>query len=265
MKTNNPKKTTARSLALESLIALERDGRYSNLEINSARVASSLEGADRGQDKYMSCFNGIVSGYAALPETEPQQSLARQSKQVLKDFNFSIHDSYGAESDKILQMGQNLQPLQAFLTEIGAWQWYLKAAEQAQLVNQYLLERAKTKGQFVKGEMKAARRQTDLAIADLYKTINAMMELMPSAELTALYTQLKGLERYARQYYLNDTPGGGDEPTPVTPDNQSGQPETGGNTGTVTPVQPETGGSEGSSTGEGPQPGGDDLGNGDEN
>ncbi|MBQ2278705.1 MAG: 16S rRNA (cytosine(967)-C(5))-methyltransferase RsmB, partial [Clostridia bacterium] len=48
MKTNNSKKTTARSLALESLIALERDGRYSNLEINSALVASSLEGADRG-------------------------------------------------------------------------------------------------------------------------------------------------------------------------------------------------------------------------
>ncbi|MBR5312677.1 MAG: 16S rRNA (cytosine(967)-C(5))-methyltransferase RsmB [Clostridia bacterium] len=46
--TNNTKKKTARSLALESLIALERDGRYSNLEINSALVASSLEGADRG-------------------------------------------------------------------------------------------------------------------------------------------------------------------------------------------------------------------------
>ena len=46
--TNNVKKTTARSLALESLIALERDGRYSNLEINSALVASSLEGVDRG-------------------------------------------------------------------------------------------------------------------------------------------------------------------------------------------------------------------------
>ena len=46
--TNQTKKKTARSLALESLIALERDGRYSNLEINSALVASSLEGADRG-------------------------------------------------------------------------------------------------------------------------------------------------------------------------------------------------------------------------
>lgn len=46
--TNNQKKKTARSCALESLIALERDGRYSNLEVNSALVASSLEGADRG-------------------------------------------------------------------------------------------------------------------------------------------------------------------------------------------------------------------------
>jgi len=46
--TNNTKKKTARSLAMESLIALERDGRYSNLEVNSALVAGSLEGADRG-------------------------------------------------------------------------------------------------------------------------------------------------------------------------------------------------------------------------
>ncbi len=49
MKTNqSQKKKTARSCALESLIALERDGRYSNLEVNAALVASSLEGADRG-------------------------------------------------------------------------------------------------------------------------------------------------------------------------------------------------------------------------
>ncbi len=33
---------------MESLIALERDGRYSNLEVNAALAASSLEGADRG-------------------------------------------------------------------------------------------------------------------------------------------------------------------------------------------------------------------------
>lgn len=47
-KTDSAKKKTARSLALESLIALERDKRYSNLEINAALSAQTLEGADRG-------------------------------------------------------------------------------------------------------------------------------------------------------------------------------------------------------------------------
>jgi len=92
----------------------------------------------------------------------------------------------------------------------------------------YLLgERAKTKGETVKGELKAARRATDLAVADLYKTINAMMDLMPSDALTALYTQLKGFERYAKQYYLSKGKDE-DEPEPEP------QPEP-----DVTPVQPE--------------------------
>ncbi|MBE6542675.1 MAG: 16S rRNA (cytosine(967)-C(5))-methyltransferase RsmB [Ruminococcaceae bacterium] len=42
------KKKNPRALALDSLIALERDGRYSNLEVNSALVSSSLSDADRG-------------------------------------------------------------------------------------------------------------------------------------------------------------------------------------------------------------------------
>ena len=58
-------------------------------------------------------------------------------------------------------------------------------------------------GQTVNGEMKTARTATDQAIADLYRTIEAMNELMPSAELTTLITQLKGIELYAKQYYLN--------------------------------------------------------------
>ena len=94
----------------------------------------------------------------------------------------------------------------------------------------YLLgERAKTKGEFVKGELKTARRQTDVAIADLYRTIIAMMDLMPSDALTALYTQLKGFERYAREYYLPKGKGEDDpEPEPEP------QPEP-----DVTPVEPE--------------------------
>ncbi|MGN1346994.1 MAG: 16S rRNA (cytosine(967)-C(5))-methyltransferase RsmB [Eubacteriales bacterium] len=51
MKKANPvtkKNDSARARALESLIALERDGRYANLEVNAALAASSLDGADRG-------------------------------------------------------------------------------------------------------------------------------------------------------------------------------------------------------------------------
>ena len=173
----------------------------------------------RSSKNYMSCFHSIVNGYASLPEDEAQKAQAQSAKQVFKDFKFSINDGYGAEADKILQMGQNLQPLQEFLTGIGAWQWYIKAAQAATQVRYLLGERAKTKGETVKGELKAARRATDLAVADLYKTINAMMDLMPSDALTALYTQLKGFELYAKQYYLSkgkdeDEP----EPTPVDPE-----------------------------------------------
>ena len=51
-------------------------------------------------------------------------------------------------------------------------------------------------------------------MADLYRVLMAMQELMPTAELNALITQLKGIELYARQYYLNEgaTGGGDDEP-----------------------------------------------------
>ena len=190
-------------------------------------VVKQLQAADKRQDNYMSCFHSIVSGYGSLPDDEALKADALAAKQVFKDFKFSINDGYGAEADKILQMGQNLGPLQEYLTGIGAWQWYVKAAQSASQVRQLLAEHARTKGETVKGELKAARRQTDLAVADLYKTINAMMDLLPSDGLTALYTQLKGFELYAKQYYL---PKGKDEdepepepeptpePTPVTPE-----------------------------------------------
>ena len=190
-------------------------------------VVKLLQAADKRQDNYISCFHSIVTGYATLPETEAQKAQALTAKQVFKDFKFSINDGYGAEADKIIQMGQNLQPQQEFLTQIGAWQWFVKATQAATEVRSLLGERAKTKGETVKGELKAARRQTDLAVADLYKTINAMMDLMPSDTLTALYTQLKGFERYAKQYYLSKGKAE-DEPEPEP------EPE-----GDVTPVKPE--------------------------
>ena len=75
-------------------------------------VVKQLQAADKRQDNYMSCFHSIVNGYASLPEDEAQKAQAQSAKQVFKDFVLSINDSYGAEADKILQMGQNLQLLQ---------------------------------------------------------------------------------------------------------------------------------------------------------
>ena len=170
-------------------------------------VVPLLEKADRTEDNYVSAAHYIMKGHAMLPDGEPTQAEAKACVQVFKDFNFRTNDAYGAEADKIIQMQQNLQPHQAFLEQIGAWTFFTKAVAAASQVRQYLSQRAQTKGEFVKGEMKSARRQTDLAIADLYKTLMAMQELMPSDALTALITQLKGVELYAKQYYIASASG----------------------------------------------------------
>lgn len=168
-----------------------------------------LEEADKKQDAYEMAGHYVLQAHAQLPDDEPTKAEAKECLQIIKDAKFSTSDSYDAEADKIIQIHQNLQPHEAFLTQIGAWTFFTKALAAAQLVRQILGERALTKGEFVKGELRQARRATDLAIADMYKTIEAMMDLMPSAELTTLYNQLKGLEIYARQYYLKEGHTGG--------------------------------------------------------
>ena len=224
-------------------------------------VVPLLEKADKEADSYISAVRYISTAHAGLPDNEPTSTEAKACLQVFKDFNFSTHDAYGAESDKIIQMQQNLQPHQTFLTQIGAWTFLTKAVAAAQLVRQYLGQRALTMGQAVKGEMKTARKATDAAIADLYRTIEAMMELMPSATLTTLYNQLKGIELYARQYYLKEgstgsgsNSGGGASPNPSQGGENGGEGGSQG-TGTVTP-DPGTGG------GETPDPGTGGGGNG---
>ena len=218
-----------------------------------------LESADKKQDAYISAARHIITAHAGLPEEETTKTEARQCAQVFKDYSFRTDDAYGAESDKIIQMQQNMQPHQAFLTQIGAWTFFTKAVEQAQLVRQSLGERAITKGEFVKGEMKTARRTTDLAIADIYKTITALMELVPSSELTALYTQLKGIELYARQYYLKETSPGSGNGTGSGSGGTAPDPSGGGNDGPTGGGT--TGGGTGGDSGGGgdtPVPGGDE-------
>ncbi len=231
-------------------------------------AVKTLEAADKEQDAYMNAARFINRGYTFLPASETLQAEAKEVEQVFLDYKFRVNDSYGAEADKIIQMAQNLAAHEAFLTQIGAWQWYQKAMTAANQVRQALGQRAFTMGQAVNGEMKAARRATDVAIAELYRTIEAMNELMPSAELTTLITQLKGIELYARQYYLNGGSGTGDNPsgtgtdtpgtdtpgtdTPGTDTPGTDTPGTGGGgTGTITP-----GGGDNPSTPSDPTPGG---------
>ena len=72
-------------------------------------VVKQLEAADKQQDAYMTACRYINDGYAALPDGEAQKTDALVVQRTFKDFKFRVNDGYGAEADKILQMGQNLQ------------------------------------------------------------------------------------------------------------------------------------------------------------
>ena len=218
-------------------------------------VVPLLEAADKTQDGYVSAARYILTAHAGLPDSEPTKQEAIECLQVYKDFKFRTDDPYGAEADKIIQMQQNLQPHQSFMQQIGAWTFFQKAVQAAQQVRQYLGQRAQTKGEFVKGEMKAARRATDQAIAELYKTLMAMQELMPTEALTALITQLKGIELYAKQYYIAAASGAS---TNVAGDGTSSGGTSSGGTSSG-------GTSGGSSSGGGETPGGGDNNGGGDN
>lgn len=85
-----------------------------------------LEEADKQQDGYVSAARYINLGHAGLPDGEPTKQEAKAVEQVFKDYSFSTKDAYGAESDKIIQMQQNLQQHESHLMAIGAWPFYLK-------------------------------------------------------------------------------------------------------------------------------------------
>jgi len=223
------------------------------LKIQRDPVVKQLDNADSRQDGYVGAAHYLILAHTILPEDEPTKQEADECEQVFKDYKFRTNDAKGAEADKIIQMEQNLQQHQAFLTQIGAWPFYQKAVEQAQLVRQLLTARAKTKGEFVKGEMRDARKATDAAIADLYTTIYAMMDLMPSAALTELYNQLHGFELYAKQYYISGGSGSQGEGGSTEPGNSgTTEPENGG-----TDTPPSGGDDNGGTT---PPSGGDDNG-----
>ncbi len=75
---NTTKTETARTLAHRSLVALERDGRYSNLEVNSALDRADLSSSDRGLytrlvygvTERRITIDHIISEYSSKPVSE---------------------------------------------------------------------------------------------------------------------------------------------------------------------------------------------------
>ena len=205
-------------------------------------ASDDLKREDSIEDKYMSAVLGILNGLLYLPEDEPLRRKAQQARQVMKDFNFSTSDGFEAEARKVLNMVQQWQAATDYtLQELGIAPWVTKAQQQAQKVLQLVTVRVDNESAKVKGELAAARKQTDEAIRKAYDILNALAVLQPSAELNALITVLFGIEDRAKLYYISGgKTSGGDKPTP-TPSPDGGSEDLGSDDGgsDVTPVTPE--------------------------
>lgn len=212
-------------------------------------------------DKLVKAIRAIFNGYKELPEDEPNRQKGIELSQVFKDYNFSPSDTYTAEAEKIRNMNQVFQARIADLQALGVADYWAKAVTHAANIEQLLSQRFDDIAARVVGEMKTARANTDNAIKAMYELLAAMKVMMPSAELTALISQLDAIEAYAWQYYLNGKGGsssggsssGTTPTTPDTPDNPE-NPGTGDNTGGTTPTTPENPGT-GDNTGGGTDPG----------
>ena len=222
--------------------------RYSGKDFTS----DDLRKEDTLEDKYMSAAQGILNGLLYLPEEEPLRRKAQLAKQVFKDFNFSTKDGMEAEARNVLNMAQQWAAATEYeLTELGIEAWVQKAVEQAQKVLQLVTVRVDHESAKVKGELAAARKQTDEAIRRAYDVLNALCVLAPSAELSALVNVLLSIEDRARLYYISGgTTSGGGKP------NQGGSGSGSGDSGSGSSSGDNGGGSGSDDNGDEPIPGG---------
>lgn len=189
--------------------------RYSGKDFAS----DDLRAADQLEDKYMSTIHNVLNALLYLPETEPMRRKAQLAVQHYKDFQFSTSDGMEAEARKTINMIQQWTVSKDYtLTELGIDQWVTKAGQQAQQVLSLVAQRVENESQKVKGELAAARKQTDAAIRAAYDILNALAVLQPSTALNDLLVLLFAIEDRAKLYYISgSTVSGGDKPTP-TPD-----------------------------------------------
>ena len=224
-------------------------------------ASDDLKREDALEDKYMSTALGILNGLLYLPETEPIYRKAQLARQVFRDFNFSTSDGFEAEARKVLNMSQQWAAATEYeLVELGIEAWVQKAVVQANKVLQLVAVRVDHESAKVKGELAAARKQTDEAIRKAYDVLNALTVLQPSTALNDLLVLLFAIEDRAKLYYISGgKTSGGDTPTPSGNPTQGGTTPDPGTGGGTTP-DPGTGG------GSTPDPGtGGDSGGGDDN
>ena len=220
-------------------------------------ASDDLKREDALEDKYMSAALGILNGLLYLPDTEPIYRKAQLARQVFRDFNFSTSAGFEAEARNVLNMAQQWAAATEYeLVELGIEAWVQKAVVQAQKVLQLVAVRVDHESAKVKGELAAARKQTDEAIRKAYDVLNALTVLQPSTALNDLLVLLFAIEDRAKMYYISGgTVSGGDKPT------SSGGTSSGGSSSGGTSSGGTSGGSS-SGGGETPGGGGSDEGGG---
>jgi len=191
-------------------------------------ASDDLKAADQLEDKYMSAVHAILNGLLYLPESEPMRRKAQLAVQLFKDFGFSTNDGIEAEARKTVNMVQQWSRASEYtLVELGIQEWVEKAHQQALQVLSLVAQRVENESAKVKGELAAARKQTDEAIRKAYDVLNALAVLQPSNELTQLLSLLFGIEDRAKLYYISGGKvSGDDKPTP-TPDGGGSSDESG--------------------------------------
>jgi hypothetical protein len=153
--------------------------RYSGKDFAS----DDLKREDALEDKYMSTIRALLNALLFLPDDEPLRRKAEMAVQLYKDFNFRVADGFEAEARKTLNMVQQWQAATQYtLQELGIAPWVTKAQQQAQKVLQLVTVRVDNESAKVKGELAAARKQTDEAIRRAYDIQNALAVLQPTQD-----------------------------------------------------------------------------------
>ncbi len=171
-------------------------------------TSEDLKREDQLLKNYIVTVKAEIKGLLHLPPTEPMRRKGELALQIFKDFRFSINDGYEAKARKVINMMQEWEASTDYtLSELAVQEWAGKALVQAQKVTQLVAQRVLNDSKKVRGEVAAARKATDEAIKAAYRRLEAIYELEPTDEMAQLFNHLRGIEKRARQWYINGSTG----------------------------------------------------------